>query len=84
MTILSKTTNTKQSEKPLANISVEVGVDGGGNPIYSYAIIDKATSEEFILAIQSLVEDMQFLRTGYNVFGIPQQAQKENLVLLLK
>ena len=27
---------------------------------------------------------MQFLRTGYNVFGIPQQSQKENLVLLLK
>ena len=27
---------------------------------------------------------MQFLRTGYNMFGIPQQSQKENLVLLLK
>ena len=71
-------------EKGLANIRVKVGVDESENPIYSYAITDKATSEEFILAIQSLVEDMQFLRTGYNVFGIPQQTQKENLVLLLK
>lgn len=71
-------------EKPLLNIKVEVGVDENEDPIYSNAIIDKATSEEFILAIQSLVEDMQFLRTGYNVFGIPQQSQKENLVLLLK
>lgn len=77
-------------EKRLANISVIVGetpavIPGDDpTPIYSNAIIDKATSEEFILAIQSLVEDMQFLRTGYNVFGIPQQAQKENLVLLLK
>jgi len=70
--------------KPLLNIKVEVGVDENEDPIYSNAIIDKATSEEFILAIQSLVEDMQFLRTGYNMFGIPQQAQKENLVLLLK
>lgn len=77
-------------EKRLANISVIVGEEPAvipgddPTPIYSHAIIDKATSEEFILAIQSLVEDMQFLRTGYNVFGIPQQAQKENLVLLLK
>ena len=70
--------------KFLANINVEIGVDEDENPIYSYAIEDKATSEEFILAIQSLVEDMQFLRTGYNMFGIPQQTQKENLVLLLK
>lgn len=72
------------NDRYLANISVEVGVDENGNPIYSHAINDKATSEEFILAIQSLVEDMQFLRTGYNMFGIPQQTQKENLVLLLK
>jgi hypothetical protein len=71
-------------EKRLLNISVETGVDENEDPIYSNAIIDKATSEEFILAIQSLVEDMQFLRTGYNTFGIPQQTQKENLVLLLK
>lgn len=71
-------------EKPLANITVVIGVDENEDPIYSHAIIDKATSEEFILAIQSLVEDMQFLRLGYNMFGVPQQTQKENLVLLLK
>jgi len=65
-------------EKPLYHIAVADG------ETTSYAIKDKATSEEFILAIQSLVEDMQFLRTGYNTFGIPQQTQKENLVLLLK
>lgn len=76
--------------KPLANINVKVGEtpavvpEDEPTPIYSNAIIDKATSEEFILAIQSLVEDMQFLRVGYNTFGIPQQTQKENLVLLLK
>jgi hypothetical protein len=75
---------TKKLAKPLANIIVEIGVDEDDDPIYSNAIIDKATSEEFILAIQSLVEDMQFLRVGYNTFGIPQQTQKENLVLLLK
>lgn len=77
-------------EKPLANITVVIGEEPGvlpgddPTPIYSHAIIDKATSEEFILAIQSLVEDMQFLRLGYNMFGVPQQTQKENLVLLLK
>ena len=71
-------------EKPLLNISVETGVDENDDPIISNAIIDKATSEEFILAVQSLVEDMQFLRLGYNMFGIPQQTQKEGLVLLLK
>lgn len=77
-------------EKTLLNIKVKVGEEPGETPedeptpIYSHAIIDKATSEEFILAIQSLVEDMQFLRVGYNTFGIPQQTQKENLVLLLK
>jgi hypothetical protein len=71
-------------DKYLASIIVETGLDENDEPIYSHAIIDKATSEEFILAIQSLVEDMQFLRTGYNMFGIPQQSQKENLVLLLK
>jgi len=71
-------------EKRLLNIRVETGLDESDNPIISNAIIDKATSEEFILAIQSLVEDMQFLRLGYNMFGIPQQSQKENLVLLLK
>ena len=77
-------------EKGLAHIKVKVGEEAGDDPedeptpIYSYAIEEKATSEEFILAIQSLVEDMQFLRTGYNTFGIPQQSQKENLVLLLK
>ncbi len=75
---------TKSVAKPLANITVEIGVDEDDEPILSHAIIDKATSEEFILAIQSLVEDMQFLRVGYNTFGIPQQTQKENLVLLLK
>ncbi len=80
----SKTDKHDVGTKPLANISVEVGVDENENPIISHAIIDKATSEEFILAIQSLVEDMQFLRTAYNTFGIPQQTQKENLVLLLK
>jgi hypothetical protein len=84
--IISAKTSTPPplGDKPLANISVEVGVDENEDPIISHAIIDKATSEEFILAIQSLVEDMQFLRTGYNTFGIPQQTQKENLVLLLK
>ena len=86
----SKTGAYEVGEKPLLNIKVKVGetppVDPevDPTPIYSYAIIDKATSEEFILAIQSLVEDMQFLRIGYNTFGIPQQTQKENLVLLLK
>jgi hypothetical protein len=80
----AKTTVHGVGEKFLANISVEIGVDEDNEPIYSNAIIDKATSEEFILAIQSLVEDMQFLRVGYNTFGIPQQTQKENLVLLLK
>ena len=77
-------------DKELVNIKVKVGEEPPvepatePTPIYSNAIIDKATSEEFILAIQSLVEDMQFLRVGYNTFGIPQQTQKENLVLLLK
>ena len=71
-------------EKRLATIELKIGVDEDGIAIFSTAIEDKATSEEFILAIQSLVEDMQFLRTGYNTFGIPQQSQKENLVLLLK
>ncbi len=80
----AKTTKRQIGEKFLANIIVEIGVDEDDEPIYSHAIIDKATSEEFILAIQSLVEDMQFLRTGYNMFGIPQQTQKENLVLLIK
>ena len=80
----AKTTSFGVGEKHLANISVEIGVDEDDSLIYSHAIIDKATSEEFILAIQSLVEDMQFLRVGYNTFGIPQQTQKENLVLLLK
>jgi hypothetical protein len=80
----AKTTTQGVGEKFLANITVEIGVDEDDNPILSHAIIDKATSEEFILAIQSLVEDMQFLRVGYNTFGIPQQTQKENLVLLLK
>ncbi len=80
----AKTTAKGVGEKFLANITVEIGVDEDENPIASHAIIDKATSEEFILAIQSLVEDMQFLRIGYNTFGIPQQTQKENLVLLLK
>ena len=80
----AKTSTPGVGEKFLANINVEIGVDEDDEPIYSYAIIDKATSEEFILAIQSLVEDMQFLRVGYNTFGIPQQTQKENLVLLLK
>ncbi len=79
----AKTSSYGVGEKHLATISVEIGVDDD-EPILSHAIIDKATSEEFILAIQSLVEDMQFLRTGYNTFGIPQQTQKENLVLLLK
>ena len=38
-------------EKYLLNISVETGVDENEDPIISNAIIDKATSEEFILAI---------------------------------
>lgn len=86
----AKTTTQGVGEKFLANINVLVGEEAAlipgddPTPIYSHAIIDKATSEEFILAIQSLVEDMQFLRVGYNTFGIPQQTQKENLVLLLK
>ncbi len=80
----AKTYTYGVGEKHLATIAVEIGVDEDDEPIISHAIIDKATSEEFILAIQSLVEDMQFLRVGYNTFGIPQQTQKENLVLLLK
>ncbi len=80
----AKTTIEGVGEKFLTNIIVEFGVDKDNNPITLHCIIDKATSEEFILAIQSLVEDMQFLRVGYNTFGIPQQTQKENLVLLLK
>lgn len=86
----AKTSYSVVGEKRLANITVQVGEEPAvipgddPTPVYSHAIIDKATSEEFILAIQSLVEDMQFLRIGYNMFGVPQQAQKENLVLLLK
>ena len=48
------------------------------------SIKDKATAEEFILAIQLLVEDMSFMKRQYNPFGIAQQSQKENMVLLLK
>ena len=80
----AKTSTSGVGEKFLANITVKIGVDEDDSPIYSNAIIDKARGKELILAIQSHVEDMQFLRIGYNMFGIPQQTQKENLVLLLK
>ena len=49
-----------------------------------YDIHDKASSEEFILAVQSIVEDMGFTSRKYNPFGIATQTQPKDLVLLLK
>lgn len=48
------------------------------------SIKDKATSEEFILAVQSIVEDMKFTNRKYNVFGVAQQSQPQDLVLLIR
>lgn len=68
----------KVGDKYFLNIETGEGEDK------RYDIHDKASSEEFILAVQSLVEDMGFTSRKYNPFGIATQTQPKDLVLLLK
>ena len=68
----------KVGEKAFLNIVTGEGEDK------RYDIHDKASSEEFILAVQSLVEDMGFTSRKYNPFGVATQTQPKDLVLLLK
>ncbi len=65
-------------EKPYVYIKVDDGDSG-----YDYDVIDKATGEEFILAVQTLVRSMKFTNQKYNIWGIPQQARPSDLVLLI-
>lgn len=83
---------TTPHQKFFTNINVKVGetVDDTDpqnpvvTPIYSATIEDKATAEEFILAIQSIVEAWSFTRRDFNMFGVAQQSQPSDLVLLIQ
>lgn len=45
---------------------------------------DKATADAFITGIQQIVEDLQFTSRKGNPFGVAQQSQPSDLVLLIK
>lgn len=80
----------KDCVNQLKHVIEEVGnkgflnIETGEGEDIRYDIHDKASSEEFILAVQSLVEDMGFTSRKYNPFGIATQTQPKDLVLLLK
>lgn len=79
-TALSKETIIASNGKRVGGDVVDAGKRNVLIPLPS----DKATADAFITGVQQIVEDLQFTSRKGNPFGVAQQSQPSDLVLLIK